>query len=999
MIDGRCRLLLAWTSFVLLCSGWVSAKEVFIAPTGADDAAGTHDAPLATLAKAAAEAGAGGTIHLAAGQYAAADLSGTTGLTLIGTRSAPGDASPADSVVTGNLLLSGGATASNLTFEFKNETADDWAVTVKNGGPVRISACLFRGPGPALKIDSCDHWRIENCVFQQVFSCIGVHDSPHGVLVNNSIIDDRLGHGTSSLTTRRIWLGGEKTDDITLFNNAFCPRDPDSRILLIESAGKTIFSDANLWRGIINYYWGSPQDGAWQTTFRSVQAWQPFAAQTLAPGTDAHSRNELLNYTQLGGGSFVPDVALRCGEYPGKGEGLATFHGAASPTTDFYGRPRAEADIGAFSLDQSVNVAPSFTIELPSARRVSAGVFSAAGKLVRTLTSSQFLPAGKHAFYWDGKDGYGQPAAKDGTYQYRAILADELKEAPDIAAPGMTYPPQKPGVTPLSAQQQENGVGMWCDDEGNLYRVATYDEAGTTILSTDRDGHYRWRTWEHGGEYVSGDEKYIYVIGDQNGDAFKGKTVLERYLHAGTSPVEWTPGALALTLDPPDGLKAAGMAVVGNHLFVSDKPRDRVLVYELGQAALESKFAVASPTGIAPLPNGQLLICSGRKGDRAGALLLVDSTGNVLQTFAGFDDPTSVVIDPRDGTVYVGDGGQGTTQQVIKCHIAPSFGIDAHLGEAGGYTAPQSDAVVRPGKLLNINALAIHGNDLWVGQSEGGYARNRLCRMDLNGQIGLDILNLEGQNGSCADSQDPSQIYSADLFRYDVNLKSGDWAWTRNFHKAREAFIRDQYGCSTCAVIYVGGKKFFAASARNGVAGQSGTVVIYRFAGDDLVPCAAVGGRYYGLNFVSNDAIKGKSGKWIWIDKNLDGVMQDNEMQFVVTAASDSGFPFPDTNWAEFVEKDGTISWPGDAMHYLTPHGLNEQGIPNYDWANAATVAYQHFPQRRDRYVARPETWGDGSINDISATTADPMPPSFWGLGTTLSRLDAKGESCSFRCH
>jgi hypothetical protein len=254
----------------------------------------------------------------------------------------------------------------------------------------------------------------------------------------------------------------------------------------------------------------------------------------------------------------------------------------------------------------------------------------------------------------------------------------------------------------------------------------------------------------------------------------------------------------------------------------------------------------------------------------------------------------------------------------------------------------------------------------------------------------LQILSLEGQNGSCADPLDPSHVYSADLFRYNVDLDTGTWSWDRNYSAARWSTVKEQVGCSTASVFYVGGKRFFAATICNSPTSTSRTVLVFRFDGENLVPCTAIGGKYFGPSFQSKDEDSQKSGKWVWRDKNGDGKLTADEVNFVQGQQKD-GMPWPDCTWGTYIERDGTIVWPGNDMHYLRPHGLDPTGtIPVYDFADAVTVKYLDFPDRDERYEGRVDT--DGSIFDLSTTKHDPMPPGYWGMGTVLTRLDPAGH-------
>jgi hypothetical protein len=999
-----------------------AARDVYVSTSGSNDNDGaTVAAPVATLEHAVALAGSDEcTIHLSAGTFDAEGLtipSATERLTIVGER---GDASADASAhtilllhgpiaITGrplalsNLILQAGAPTTQPT----EKPAVDMVLQAVDAPEIKLSACLFRGSAAtAVHLQKCQQWRVENCVFTNIYRCLLVEDSPNGQIVNNTIADMRLGNGTSSLTNGRIELREAATDHIVFFNNAFCPRDPDGKVLMIDGCGDDIRCDHNLWRGVFTHHYGNEQLSTWQNNFRTVAAWRRHTAKHWGEARDQHSRNEPLNYSTDADGVVRPSTVI-AGEFAGAGEGIARYEEIDAPPTDFFGQARERADIGAFALSNA-RVAPqrvrAFAIDLPSAGRATVGIFDADGHQIRTLVSGRFLSAGKHTLQWDGIDNAGKMDARafepDAKFSFRAVLTPESDGVFDIAGAGIHWPAGSDAMG-LASQPQENGEGMWCDAAGNLFRVAAYDEGGSAILSTDHAGHYRWRNWKHNGTLITGDDQFVYVVGCEKHE--KNVVVLERFPNGGAEPQSWPNGRAFASLGPTDQITPTGVAVADGKLFLSDGAHDRLLVFSLGADRPEREIAVPRPAGLFARPDGSIVVCSRKlegqpasspgSSDGRGGIFVLAADGRVLHRYRGqLDDPVDVAAAP-DGSVFVADGGIGAVQQALRCRLEPSFEIIDRLGARGGYDA-NDDPVVRPDRFLRINHLACSGSSLWVGQREPGYARNRLVRYDLQAgrapTLGIEILSLEGQNGSTADPRDPTKVYSADLFRYDVNLGTGDWNWTRNFQHARVATIGEEVACSTAAVFYVGEQRFVGVTIRNSTTTTSRTAVIYRFDGEKLIPCAAIGGQFFGTSFDAKQFIADRSGKWVWLDANLDGRMQENEVKFVEGGSKD-GKPFADCTWGTYIERNGAIVWPGENVHYLKPRGLDASGkVPVYDWSDAVTVAYQGFPERDEKYQARVDT--DGSIFDLSTTRHDRMPQGYWGMGTVLTGLDPAGQ-------
>ncbi len=1008
----RCTFCVAVVACLVLAA--LAKADVYLSQSGSDQADGrTVASAVASLGKASVLAGKqlkarDCTIHLGPGSFSAKDFSiapGTFRLTITGRQRLRGRRDDAATLIHGPLVVSGlPVTLSNLTLtsptgheKSPGQPEIETLLDISESHGVKLSACLFTGAAEkAVQLHNCTDWRVENCIFVDVYRCLFITGSRSGQIVNNTMVDERLGHGTNSLSIGRVELR-DGCNHVAMLNNAFAPRDPDGKVLLIEGCGDDFDIDYNIWRGVITHQTGTEQQSTWQMNFRTLDAWQRYTASSWKKPCDVHSQSDFLKYDE--GDDRVPRlVESAIGEYSGASRGVSRFESCEAPTTDFYGASRTggagTADIGAVALMAETDRSPDgsvFQINFPTAGRASVAVFDATGRQIQTLTTARLFTPGIHRFAWDRKDAGQNPVGENGPFEYRAVLSPDVPSAMDIAGPGCRWPAD-PSVSDLANNPQENGEGMWCDAAGNLYRVAPYDEAGSTILSVDRAAKYRWRNWIHDGTLVTGDENFIYVVGC---DKHQKDTVsVERFPLNGTGPKEWAPLTDALPLGKSAEISPTGLATAHGQLYLSDGPHDRVLVFSLGSGTVERSISVLRPAGLAARDDGTLLVCSRRSAEIPGNVFKLATDGSPKGsgeplTAGSFDDPVDLAVGTGN-TLFVADGG--STQQVLQIELAPVAKIVNRFGAKGGYDV-DPDPVVRPDRLMHLNHVAVSGDSLWVGQKEPGYARNRLVRYDLaTGKTdpGLEVLSLEGQNGSCADPLDPSHLYSADLFRYSVDLSTGQWAWDRNYHQARWSTVKDQVGCSTASCFYVEGKRFFAATICNSPTTTSRTTLVYRFEGEQLIPCTAVGGRYFGPSFSEKDVVADKSGQWVWADKNGDGKLQDDEVTFVLGKQKD-GMPFSDCTWGTYIERDGTIVWPGDSMHYLRPVRLDPTGkMPVYDWANAVTIKYQDFPERDERYEGRVDT--DGTIYDLSTTKRDRMPPGYWGMGTVLTKLNAEGK-------
>jgi hypothetical protein len=991
-----------------------SAPAVVAGSTSSPSTQGVAAAPvltvgpngIATIRQAVQTAGTGPcVIRVAAGRHDVGGLVIGPGgpMRIVGTRGSSGSQLDDSTVFTGPVKFTGrDVTLTDLIFDAPpapnlkpGTSAVDTLVTIEKAPHVEVDRCLFTGSADtALKIDRCGGWSVTSSLFDNIYRGLFATTSSNGRLINCTLIDDRLGHGTNSLTTGRIEI--RDSNHLVLFNNALSPRDPDGKVLLLDGCGNDIKSDYNIWNGVITHQYGTEQQSTWQNSFRTLDRWQAHTAAMWGSACDQHSHSEPISYCNCP----IPEPDSKAfGETSGAGTAAAQYQGCSSPATDFFGRP-TDHSVGCFDLVPPKVLPPwdpmpgvrVFSTTFPTAGRASVAVYSG-DWLLQTLASGELFDAGEHRFVWDGRDASGHPVqpGRD-KITWRAVLTPESPETFDIAGPGMKLAPGCTGTT-LANNPQENGEGIWCDKDGNLYEVAPYDEAGSTILSVDKDGHYRWRNWQHNGHLVTGDDKYIYVIGDDKVE--KNAVVVERFPLAGCDPVPWADGKIGLTLGTPDDLDIKGIAALNGKLCVCDGRQKRVLVYASGSNVVEREIKIPgyAISGLAALVDGSLMTCRfGNPGMEYGqrtdlVRITPGGTATTVPTDGGFGGlgltagPDKKVYVFAAGSVSRRDAdGHGKSEVVLT---SPQW--DDHGGQSG----------MGPFPIQPITYLAGSDQSLWVRQKEPGYARCTLTRYDRqpDGRLkpAMEILSLEGQNGSFADPRDPSFIYSPDFFRYHVDLTTAKWDWDRNYQDIRGSTVRQQVGCSTGAIFYIGDKKFMASTVCNSDTTNSRTVLICRFIGEVPYPCAAIGGKYFGAGFQVKDFDQAKSGQWVWTAIGNHRDLRPDETTFVKSANTKDGYPFPDLTWGTYVERDGTIVWPGESMHYLRPRGLDKTGsVPVYDWSDVVTIKYQGFPERDEKYTARVDL--DGSIYDLSATKHDPLPPGYWGMGTVLTRLTPAGR-------
>ncbi|MGC6566408.1 MAG: FlgD immunoglobulin-like domain containing protein, partial [Akkermansiaceae bacterium] len=138
----------------------------------------------------------------------------------------------------------------------------------------------------------------------------------------------------------------------------------------------------------------------------------------------------------------------------------------------------------AFRSSAACASSSTITLELPSARKLSMGIYeSTSGRLLRTLLRSDHLEAGTHEILWDGLDDFGNPVP-DGSYEWRSISAPGFK-ARYLTTIGVNPPGGAKETPNQSWVGDHNGVGLVDVDESGVYVGAPITEGGRMAMKLD----------------------------------------------------------------------------------------------------------------------------------------------------------------------------------------------------------------------------------------------------------------------------------------------------------------------------------------------------------------------------------------------------------------------------------------------------------------------------------------------------------------------------------
>ena len=350
-------------------------------------------------------------------------------------------------------------------------------------------------------------------------------------------------------------------------------------------------------------------------------------------------------------------------------------------------------------------------VDVPKKGLLSAGVYAADGRLLRTLLAgSQVAAPGPRKIGWDGYTDDDQPAPA-GRYEVRALVNGGLRAQYVMSPYGHGTPPH----------QSDNPLHGWgggmapvmdiAADANGLYPLWGYQEAVGVLQRIDDQGNLIWRQHMplalHGMQTaVASNGQYVYVAGDQGGRAglWRVRCTDGSYAPLGgtsgsTNPLEFhlegvsRPAGGKTPVSAPSVVP--GLAADSKVLYASAYHQNQVVCFDAESGARLRAFDVPQPNGVCLDGADGLLVVSGKKVVR---LDLKSGTITDVVT-AGLEEPWHVAID-RSGRLLVTD--RGASQQVKSFERSGkpsgSHGIAGGRDNQGRYA---------PDKLLNPSGIAV----------------------------------------------------------------------------------------------------------------------------------------------------------------------------------------------------------------------------------------------------------------------------------------------------
>jgi hypothetical protein len=604
------------------------------------------------------------------------------------------------------------------------------------------------------------------------------------------------------------------------------------------------------------------------------------------------------------------------------------------------------------------------TVTVDQATTLSAAVYDAHGQIVRTLLQAAPETGGRVNLLWDGRDDYGHllPA---GDYQWRAISGQPVASDDGQVGDGSDMP--------FGEAEQSNYVAaVAVDSAGNVYENSYYEEGHNDLRKWNALGEPVWGiNVEGGGLAVAVDADYIYFARDMG-----GKCRVERRSAADGAAAPWGESAFLAQTDSIQCL--LGLAVDGQHLWVSNAAENRVEIYDKSTGASLGSFPLDHPRGLAAAGDGSIWVAY--NGDRVGKFA---SDGTQLAEVTGLNDPYAVAVGGADSHLYVGEVGSGKVRE-FQCEEGVS-----QVRELFGAAQPgpvSDDAFYWP--TTKRAALAVDAAGQMVVADPGNH---RVLTYSPDAKV-LRTHYSEFQPAPFTDpSVDPGMLLSGPM-QYEVNYTPGEnygtWHVTDNWRPADDQWWSD----SAVRRRLPNGKDylFYFHANRNPSPGVwlDRSVAVYALEPTGMRRSAIIGSEY------RDDG--GPNRLWNWTDSDGDGQVEDSE----TTSLPEAPPRKLDLAVSWSADDEGNLwigNW-GNATAEMPMRGFDSLGNPLYDWAAAPP-----------KVVAAPDTTplafqpsgvkiqpATGEIYRVGTTAENRDVSGFWnGGGTAVERLNPDGSRIS----
>jgi hypothetical protein len=353
---------------------------------------------------------------------------------------------------------------------------------------------------------------------------------------------------------------------------------------------------------------------------------------------------------------------------------------------------------------------PAIRYELRTPGRVSLGVYDHAGALLRTLLATDEQQAGPHAIDWDGRDDAGRPLPA-GDYGWRLVSTPGFSTE-YLMSPGASYPVDASGPYWAQSPGCHGGPAAVAVDASGLYVGAFSENIETTILKQSLDGKARlWSTrapaaWV-GPTAMARTADGLWVYSANDGKVYKYAS------------------ATGLRDGPPldgkvDGEAPSDMAADDAHILLA-YPKQGQVRWLSHEGREVRRIPVAGATAVDVASDGTVYVVSGTK------LLRVRPRAVAARPLiAGLTAPGRAAINPRNGDIYVVEGGAS--------HRIKRFSRTGALRQTYGRAGGRTDGLYQPQR-ASFRGVADIAVDLdggfWAAEADA--APRRVAHFDRAG--------------------------------------------------------------------------------------------------------------------------------------------------------------------------------------------------------------------------------------------------------------------------
>ncbi len=562
----------------------------------------------------------------------------------------------------------------------------------------------------------------------------------------------------------------------------------------------------------------------------------------------------------------------------------------------------------------------SIDYSLTEPGQVSAAVYDAEDRLVRTLLSGAAQNEGTHRLAWDGLDRDGRPMPI-GNYVWRVL------RTPGFRAQYVT----SLGINPGSARYDRwvgnhGGAASVAVDAGEIYVAAQVTETAPVLLKQSLDGTRRLWTRGRGdvtqGRYQGGaalacdgsgrllmlqQNGYLQVIDVKGGTLLATWDVLPKDLKRKEDG-----GPTWFIYQHDERVAGADMDARGETVVVSYRDHHRVCWLDPKDGATVAEIEVPEPTGVAVGAKGNVFVIS---GDR---VLRVLPDGRQLPVIEdGLTAPRRLTIDPKTGEFLVAE--RSPSSRVKR------FSADGKMLATYGRPGGRLQGVYRSEDFCGITDIAVDGQGGFV-VAELEPAPRRIVHCNRAGQVlnewfGGQPYYAWGE----PDPRNPSHVWFNSgpwLVLTEIDYALGDWRVLETWHldEMADGLVKSRPGHhGRWWVVYHDDQRYLVS--------QGAPQVLVHQSGS-LRPVSVIGSRNVGraVELAGKD-MHTHANSFRWLDRNGDGRPQATEFTFSESSE------IPNANW---VAPDFAVLQAGSGEREEQPEFVVLETRPN--WQNGLPV-------------------------------------------------------------